>query len=95
MMTKVLSDNSADIPYSLIYLIEHSSKSQIARLITTTFDDNNKKGRHIPDYFPETHERIDLAKDADKSYETYMDLKRMTATYSFLKCKSWPIHLAL
>ncbi|KAF0544558.1 protein-histidine kinase [Gigaspora margarita] len=97
-MTKVLSDN-ADIPYSMIYFIDHelndSSKFLIARLIATTFDDSNKKGRHIPDYFPETHEIIDLTKDADKSYDTYIDLKRMTATYSFLKCKSWPIHLAL
>ncbi|RIB14214.1 hypothetical protein C2G38_2195754 [Gigaspora rosea] len=99
MMTKVLSDNNADIPYSLIYFIEQelndSSKSLIARLITTTFDDSNKKGRHIPDYFPETHEIIDLAKDADKSYDTYIVLKRMSATYSFLKCKSWPMHLAI
>ncbi|RIB06139.1 hypothetical protein C2G38_538757 [Gigaspora rosea] len=98
-MTKVLNDNNTDIPYSLIYFIEHelndSSKSLIARLIATTFDDNNKKGRHIPDYFPETREIIDLTKDDDKSYGTYIDLKRITATYSFLKCKSWPIYLAI
>ncbi|KAF0544561.1 protein-histidine kinase [Gigaspora margarita] len=97
-MTKVLSDNNADIPYSLIYFVEQlndSSKSLIARLIATTFDDNNKKGRNIPDYFPETHEIIVLVKEVDKSYGTYIKLNRIEATYSFLKCKSWSIHLAI
>ncbi|CAG8442200.1 14770_t:CDS:2 [Dentiscutata heterogama] len=55
LMTKVLSDN-VDIPYALIYFAEHklntSSESLVARLIATTFDEDNKKGRHIPDYLP-------------------------------------------
>ncbi|CAG8571825.1 10001_t:CDS:2, partial [Dentiscutata heterogama] len=69
IITKTLQNNK-DIPYSLIYLVENhndpkktSSKSLIARLVSTTFDEDCKEEfihgklkRHIPDYFPETHE---------------------------------------
>ncbi|RIB17953.1 hypothetical protein C2G38_2185983 [Gigaspora rosea] len=98
IITKVLRDNNADIPYALIYFIEHKlnagSESLIARLISTTFDEDSKKERHFPDYFPETREIIDLSKEADKNHETYIELKR-EKTYSFLKCESWPIHLLI
>ncbi|RIB18109.1 hypothetical protein C2G38_2245974 [Gigaspora rosea] len=83
IITKVLK-NSEDIPYTLIYFVKHklntSSESLIAHLMATTFD--------------KSHETIDLDKDANKSYDTYIELKRSTATYSFLKCNSWPIYLA-
>ncbi|KAF0544564.1 PAS domain S-box protein [Gigaspora margarita] len=97
IVTKVLSNNK-DIPYTLIYLIKHtlnaSSESPIAHLIATTFDNDNKK-RHIPDYLPETHEVIDLAKNANKNYDTYIEIQRGASIHSFLKCDSWPIYLAL
>ncbi|KAF0423602.1 protein-histidine kinase [Gigaspora margarita] len=96
IITKVLSDNNADIPYALIYLVNHKSDSgSIARLIATTFDYNDKTGKKFPDYLPETLEMIDLAKDVNKTYDTYIELKRHDATYSFLKCDSWPISLLL
>src|ERR1043165_2203867 len=87
IITKILSKNNADISYALIYLIDHKLT---ARLISTTFDEN---GRRFPDYFPETHEVIDLSKDYNESHE-YIELKRRE-TYSFLKCDSWPIHLLI
>ncbi|KAF0423609.1 protein-histidine kinase [Gigaspora margarita] len=99
IITKVLSDNNADIPYALIYFVDHKSESgtdcSIARLIATTFDYDDKTGWKFPDYLPETLEIIDLAKDANKIYDTYVELKRHDATYSFLKCDSWPISLLL
>ncbi|KAF0511699.1 protein-histidine kinase [Gigaspora margarita] len=99
IITKVLRDNNADIPYALIYFIEHKlnagSESLIARLTATTFDEDNKKERPFPDYFPETREIIDLSKEADNNHETYIELKRETTTHSFLKCDSWPIHLLI
>ncbi|KAF0443721.1 protein-histidine kinase [Gigaspora margarita] len=99
IITKVLSDNNADIPYALIYFVDHKSDSSsgcsIASLMATTFDHNDKTGRKFPDYLPETLEKIDLAKDANKIYDTYIELKRYNATYSFLKCDSWPISLLL
>ncbi|KAF0441228.1 protein-histidine kinase [Gigaspora margarita] len=97
IITKVLSDNNADIPYALIYFVDHKSDSgsgcSIASLMATTFDHNDKTGRKF--YLPETLEIIDLAKDANKTYDTYIELKRYNATYSFLKCDSWPISLLL
>ncbi|KAF0484191.1 protein-histidine kinase [Gigaspora margarita] len=98
--------NNKDIPYSLIYLAENhndpkntGSKSLIARLVATTFDEvckeefiHGKLKRYIPDYFPETHETIDLTNITDKFYETYIVA---TSTYSFLKCDCWPIHLVM
>ncbi|KAF0441225.1 protein-histidine kinase [Gigaspora margarita] len=99
IITKVLSDNNADIPYALIYFVDHKSNSgsgcSIARLIATTFDYDDKTGWKFPDYLPETLEIIDLAKDANKIYDTYIKLNRYNATYSFLKCDSWPISLLL
>ncbi|KAF0559600.1 protein-histidine kinase [Gigaspora margarita] len=99
IITKVLGDNNTDIPYAMIYLVDHKlntpSESLIARLITTTFDSDSKNGWLFPDYLPETPEIIDLTKDADKSYDTFVELKREAATYSFLKCDSWPIHILL
>ncbi|KAF0511701.1 protein-histidine kinase [Gigaspora margarita] len=99
IITKVLRDNNADIPYALIYFIEHKlnagSESLIARLTATTFDEDSKKERHFPDYFPETREIIDLSKEADNNHETYIELKRGTTIHSFLKCDSWPIHLLI
>ncbi|KAF0511703.1 PAS domain S-box protein [Gigaspora margarita] len=99
IITKVLRDNNADIPYALIYFIEHKSnagsETLIARLTATTFDEDSKKERHFPDYFPETREIIDLSKEADNNHETYIELKRETTTNSFLKCESWPIHLLI
>ncbi|KAF0555784.1 protein-histidine kinase [Gigaspora margarita] len=93
-ITKALRNNK-DIPYTLIYFVKHklntSSKSLIAHLMATTFDDKEK--RNIPEYLPESHETIDLAKDANKSYDTFIELKRSAATHSFLKCDSWPICL--
>src|ERR1700752_4496693 len=97
-MTDVLS-NSVDISYALIYFVEHklntSLESLIARLISTTFDKDGKDGRHIPDHLPETPETIYLAEDANKNYDTYIELKRDAETFSFLKCESWPIHLVI
>ncbi|KAF0511692.1 protein-histidine kinase [Gigaspora margarita] len=99
IITKVLRDNNADIPYALIYFIKHKlnvgSESLIARLTDTTFDEDNKKERHFPDYFPETLEIIELSKEVDKNHETYIELKREKTTHSFLKCESWPIHLLI
>ncbi|KAF0511708.1 protein-histidine kinase [Gigaspora margarita] len=99
IITKVLRDNNADIPYALIYFIEHKlkacSESLIARLTATTFDEDSKKERHFPDYFPETCKIIDLSKEVDNNHETYIELKRETITHSFLKCDSWPIHLLI
>ncbi|KAF0423607.1 protein-histidine kinase [Gigaspora margarita] len=98
-ITKVLSNNNPDIPYALIYFVDHKSESgsdcSIARLIATTFDYNDKTGWKFPDYLPETLEIIDLAKDANKIYDNYIELKRHDATYSFLKCDSWPMSLLL
>ncbi|RIB04242.1 hypothetical protein C2G38_2254476 [Gigaspora rosea] len=99
IITKVLRNNNADIPYALIYFVEHKSnagsESLIARLAATTFDEDGEKERHFPDYFPETQEIIDLSKETDKNYETYIELNRGATTYSFLKCESWPIHLLI
>ncbi|KAF0529943.1 protein-histidine kinase [Gigaspora margarita] len=96
IITKTLRNNK-DIPYTLIYSAKHklntSYESLIANLISTTFDSDDKEKRNIPDYLPETHETINLAKDANKSYDTYIELKRSDATHSFLKCDSWPIYL--
>ncbi|RIB28824.1 hypothetical protein C2G38_1348582 [Gigaspora rosea] len=99
IITKVLKDNNADVPYALIYFIKHKlnagSESLIARLTATTFDEDSKKERHFPDYFPETREIIDLSKEVDNNHETYIELKRETTIHSFLKCDSWPIHLLI
>ncbi|KAF0450823.1 protein-histidine kinase [Gigaspora margarita] len=96
IITKALKNNE-DIPYTLIYFVKHklntSSESLIAQLMATTFDNDDKEKRKFPDYLPESHEIIDLAKDSNKSYDTYIELKRSAATYSFLKCDSWPIYL--
>ncbi|KAF0458568.1 protein-histidine kinase [Gigaspora margarita] len=98
VITKALRNND-DIPYNLIYFVKHklnsSSESLIANLIATTFDDDNKKKRNFPDYLPESNEIIDLAKDVNKRYDTYIELKRISGTYSFLKCDSWPIYFVL
>ncbi|RIB28828.1 hypothetical protein C2G38_2156938 [Gigaspora rosea] len=99
IITKVLRDNNADIPYALIYFVEHKlkagSESLIARLTATTFDEENKKERYFPDYFPETCEIIDLSKEADKNHETYIEVNRETTIHSFLKCEYWPIYLLI
>ncbi|RIB16859.1 hypothetical protein C2G38_2188831 [Gigaspora rosea] len=102
IITEVLSDYNADIPYALIYFVEHklntASESLIARLIATTFDYDGEKGRLFPDYLPETPEIIDLnkdIKDVNKSYNTYPELNREAITSSFLKCDSWPLHLLI
>ncbi|RIB30861.1 hypothetical protein C2G38_2237965 [Gigaspora rosea] len=95
IITKTLRNNK-DITYTLIYLIKHksntSSESLIAHLMATTFDSDDKEKRNVPDYLPESHETIDLAIDANKRYDTYIEIKRSTAAYSFLKCDSWPIY---
>ncbi|KAF0559598.1 protein-histidine kinase [Gigaspora margarita] len=99
IITKILGDNNTDIPYAMIYLVNHklntTSESLIARLITTTFDYDNESGWLFPDNLPEIPEIIDLTKDIDKNYNTLMELKREAATYSFLKCDSWPINLLI
>ncbi|KAF0554344.1 protein-histidine kinase [Gigaspora margarita] len=99
IMKKILKDNNVDIPYALVYFVEHklniSSEYLTAHLKATTFDEDDKKERQFPDYFPETHEIIDLSKDVDKNYGTYVELNRGSTTYSFLTCKSWPIHLLM
>ncbi|KAF0555753.1 protein-histidine kinase [Gigaspora margarita] len=96
IITKALRNND-DIPYILIYFVKHklniSSESLIAHLMATTFDSDDKEKRNIPDYLPDSYETIDLDKDANKSHDTYIELKRSAATYSFLKCDSWPIYL--
>ncbi|RIB26981.1 hypothetical protein C2G38_2161729 [Gigaspora rosea] len=99
--TKVLSNN-VDIPYALIYFIEHNklkagSKSLIARLTATTFDEDGNKERQFPDFLPDTPEIIYLSEDVNKNYDDkYVKLNRHTASYSFLKCdESWPINLVL
>ncbi|RIB11768.1 hypothetical protein C2G38_2202576 [Gigaspora rosea] len=109
IMMKALQNNQ-DIPYALIYLVENNNKnsktgfnSLVARLIAATFDEvckeefinNEKLKRHIPDYFPNTHEIIDLAKISDQDYDTYIDVKYATSTYSFLRCDCWPINLVI
>ncbi|KAF0555764.1 protein-histidine kinase [Gigaspora margarita] len=97
IITKALRNNE-DIPYTFIYFVKHklnSSESLIAQLMATTFDSDDKEKRNFPDYLPESYETIDLAKDANKSYDTYIELKRSAATYSFLKCDSWPIYLVV
>ncbi|RIB03042.1 hypothetical protein C2G38_2226200 [Gigaspora rosea] len=95
-ITKALRNNE-DIPYTLIYFVKHKintgSESLIAHLMATTFDGDDNEKRNIPDYLPESLETIDLAKDANKSYDTYIELKRSAVTHSFLKCDSWPIYL--
>ncbi|KAF0536678.1 protein-histidine kinase [Gigaspora margarita] len=92
IITKVLSDNNADIPYAITFFVEHipnTVESLIARLIATTFDYDNEKGWLFPNFLPETPEIIDLAKDA------YPELNRETETYLFLEYDSWPLHLLL
>ncbi|RIB29099.1 hypothetical protein C2G38_2239112 [Gigaspora rosea] len=95
IITKALRNNK-DIPYTLIYFVKHklntSSEFLIAHLMATTFDNDDKEKRNIPDYLPESHETINLTKDANKSYDTYIELKRSDAINSFLKCDSWPIY---
>ncbi|RIB11858.1 hypothetical protein C2G38_2042333 [Gigaspora rosea] len=100
--------NNKDIPYALIYLGENNKdlktgfSSLVVRLVATTFDEfckeeiiHEKLKRHIPDYFPKTHEIIDLTKISDQDYDTYIEVKYATSTYSFLKCDCWPINLAI
>ncbi|KAF0445794.1 PAS domain S-box protein [Gigaspora margarita] len=100
--------NNQDIPYALIYLIDNNTNpitgfnSLVARLVATTFDEvckeelvHEKLKRNIPDYFPETHEMIDLTKISDQDYVTYMEVKYATSTYSFLRCECWPINLVM
>ncbi|KAF0375604.1 PAS domain S-box protein [Gigaspora margarita] len=100
--------NNKDIPYSLIYLVENNKDSKtgfnslVARLVATTFDEfckeefiHEKLKRHIPDYFPKTHEIIDLTKISDQDYNNYIEVKYATSTYSFLRCDCWPINLAI
>ncbi|KAF0508287.1 protein-histidine kinase [Gigaspora margarita] len=98
VITKALKNN-VDIPYTLICFVKHklntSSESLIAHLMATTFDNDDKEKRNFPDYLPESHETIDLAKDDNKSYDTFIELKRSATTYSFLKCNSWPIYLVI
>ncbi|CAG8467292.1 9080_t:CDS:10 [Scutellospora calospora] len=95
IMTKALSSNT-DIPYALIYFVNHKlnagsgSESLIARLIATTFEDSS-----IPDYLPDAPKIIYLDNDVNNSCDSYIELKREAATYSFLKCNSWPIHLVM
>ncbi|KAF0410288.1 protein-histidine kinase [Gigaspora margarita] len=100
--------NNQDIPYALIYLIENNKDSKIgfntlvARLVATTFDEickeefiHEKLKRHIPDYFPETNEIIDLTRISDQDYGTYVEVKYATSTHSFLRCDCWPINLVM
>ncbi|KAF0445796.1 PAS domain S-box protein [Gigaspora margarita] len=95
--------NNQDIPYALIYLIENNKDPKtdfnpVARLVATTFEVckeeliHEKLKRHIPDYFPETHETIDLTKLSDQYHE---DVEDATSTYSFLRCGCWPINLVM
>ncbi|KAF0431041.1 putative sensor protein [Gigaspora margarita] len=99
--------NNQDIPYALIYLIENNKDpntgfdSPVARLVATTFDEvckeesiHEKLKRRIPDYFPETHEMIDLTKISYHDHDTYME-KYATSTYLFLRCDCWPINLVM
>ncbi|KAF0510830.1 PAS domain S-box protein [Gigaspora margarita] len=99
IITEVLSDHNADIPYALIYFVEHklntASESLIARLIATTFDCDGEKGWLFPNYLPETPAIIDLTKDVNKSYNTYPEVNRETILSSFIKCDSWPLHLLI
>ncbi|RIB12543.1 hypothetical protein C2G38_2200381 [Gigaspora rosea] len=48
IITKVLSNNNANIPYALIYFVDSKSNSgsgcSIARLIASTFDHDDKTG---------------------------------------------------
>ncbi|KAF0516113.1 PAS domain S-box protein [Gigaspora margarita] len=100
--------NNQDIPYALIYLIENNKdpktgfNSPVARIVATTFDEvckeeliHEKLKRHIPDYFPETHEIIDLTRISDQDYGTYVEVKYATSTYSLLRCDCWPINLVI
>ncbi|KAF0438406.1 protein-histidine kinase [Gigaspora margarita] len=100
--------NNQDIPYALIYLVEKNKNSKadfnslVARLVATTFDEvckeefiHEKLKRHIPDFFPNTHEIIDLTKISDQDYNSYIEVKYSTSTYSFLRCDCWPINLVI
>ncbi|KAF0561732.1 protein-histidine kinase [Gigaspora margarita] len=100
--------NNQDIPYALIYLVENNKDSKtgfnslVARLLATSFDEvckeefiHEKLKRHIPDYFPTTHEIIDLTKISDQDYNNYIEVKYATSTYSFLRCDCWPINLVI
>ncbi|CAG8454901.1 1738_t:CDS:10, partial [Scutellospora calospora] len=96
IVTNVLS-NSVDIPYTLIYIVDHKSntaESSVARLIATTFNEDDKE-RQIPNNLPNSPEIIYLYEDAKKSYDTYVEINRAATTYSFLKCDSWPISLVI
>ncbi|CAG8443530.1 7086_t:CDS:10, partial [Scutellospora calospora] len=97
IVTKILS-NSVDIPYALIYFVNHKSNTAeplIARLIARTFDEDGKKEGQNFDYLPDSPEIIYLAKEANKDYDTYVEIKRADTTYSFLKCDTWPINLVI
>ncbi|CAG8468300.1 7749_t:CDS:10, partial [Scutellospora calospora] len=97
IVTNILS-NSVDIPYTLIYFVNYKSNTTeplIARLIARTFDEDGKKECQIPDYLPDSPEIVYLAKEANNSYNTYVEIKRADTTYSFLKCDSWPINLVI
>ncbi|KAF0552646.1 protein-histidine kinase [Gigaspora margarita] len=94
IITKILKDDNKDIPYAFIYLVESNNgsktvhKSSIARLVSTTFDEEGRLGRNIPDYLPETHESIELNANTDQNCDS-------TSTNSPLKCNYWPIHLVM
>ncbi|RIB30113.1 hypothetical protein C2G38_2238477 [Gigaspora rosea] len=93
-ITKILKDDNKDIPYALIYLVESNNgsktdhKSLIARLISTTFDEEGRLERKFPDYLPETQESIELTTNTDQNHDS-------TSINSPLKCNYWPIRLVM
>ncbi|RIB19074.1 hypothetical protein C2G38_2141805 [Gigaspora rosea] len=95
LMMTTLSENNKDIPFALIYLVEHNKLKNsfqpcAVHLIATTFNKD-----HIPDNLLETPEMIDLNKSSDESYDVYVEVKRAMTNHLFLKSKTWPIHLVV
>ncbi|KAF0483178.1 protein-histidine kinase [Gigaspora margarita] len=95
LMMTTLSENNKDIPFALIYLVEHnklktSFQPCAVHLIAATFNKDN-----IPDNLLETPGIIDLSKSSDESYDVYIEVKRAMTNHLFLKSKTWPIHLVV
>ncbi|KAF0453078.1 PAS domain S-box protein [Gigaspora margarita] len=99
IIMKSFRENNKDIPFALIYLIDSDKLSsgflpREAHLISTTFNykDLCNKNWDIPDNLIETPKTINLIENPDESYDLFIEVKRLTTNYLFLKCKSWPVH---
>ncbi|KAF0501469.1 protein-histidine kinase [Gigaspora margarita] len=102
IIMNTLQKNDKDIPFALIYLIDNNKSEtnfepRVAYLAATTFDNDSKVNdeKLIPDHLLETPRVVDLTKNTDENYNTYIEIRRNTTIHSFLKCKSWPIDLII